>query len=354
MHAGGSRKTQNHCRGERRSRSCLRSVSMTLSMLNELHPGDVLDHYRVESLVASSGMSTIFRATDLRTGRAVALKVPHFEMECNPIFFDRFHREADIGRKLDHPGVVKVLPADDSSRVYMAMEWVEGRPLRALLDEHKKIPIDRAVRITLRVCDTLEYIHSHDVIHRDLKPDNIMVDTEDGIKLIDFGIARAPGFRRLTFGKLTKTMGTPDYISPEQVRGKRGDARCDVFALGVMLYEMLTGEVPFGSPHPLAALNARLLNDPEPPSTLNSEIPAPLQAAILRALEREPEKRYAGARDFAHALENPSQIVEAFQPGEGNAPEKHFLPEKEELPYFLVLIVPVIIFALLLFVARKP
>jgi len=184
--------------------------------MNELHPGDLLDQYRVESLVVSSGMSTIFRGTDLRTGRAVALKIPHFEMECNPVFFDRFHREADIGRKLDHPGIVKVLPAEDPSRVYMAMEWVEGRPLRALLDEQKKIPIDRAVRITLRVCEALEYIHGHDVVHRDLKPDNIMVDAVDRIKLIDFGIARAPGFRRLTFGKLTKTMGTPDYISPNR------------------------------------------------------------------------------------------------------------------------------------------
>lgn len=325
-------------------------------MINELHPGDRLDHYRVESLVASSGMSTIFRGVDVRTGQIVALKIPHFEMECNPLFFDRFHREAEIGRKLDHPGVVKVLPAGDPSRVYMAMEWVEGRPLRALLDEEKTIPIDRAVRITLRICEALEYIHRHDVVHRDLKPDNIMVDAGDRIKLIDFGIARAPGFRRLTFGKLTKTMGTPDYISPEQVTGKRGDARCDIYALGVMLYEMVTGAVPFRLPHPLAAMNARLLNKPQPPSRLNAEIPAPLQAAILRALARKPKDRYATARDFARSLENPHEFLPVMEPGNGSAPslQQNFLPEKEALPYYLVLIVPAIIFAVLLFVARRP
>src|SRR5271170_6905663 len=104
-------------------------------MINELHPGDHLDHYRIDSLVATSGMSTIFRGTDLRTSRIVAIKIPHFEMECNPVFFDRFHREADIGRKLDHPGIVKVVAAEDPSRVYMAMEWVDGHPLREYIDE---------------------------------------------------------------------------------------------------------------------------------------------------------------------------------------------------------------------------
>jgi eukaryotic-like serine/threonine-protein kinase len=325
-----------------------------VQMINELHPGDQLDHYRIETLVTTSGMSTIFRATDLRADRIVAIKVPHFEMECNPVFFDRFHREADIGRKLDHPGVVKVLALEDPSRVYMAMEWVDGRPLRELLDEQKKFSIDRAVLIAIRICDALEYIHEQGVIHRDLKPDNIMVDANDNIKLIDFGIARASGFRRLTFGKLTKTMGTPDYISPEQVNGKRGDARSDVYALGVMLYEMLTGEVPFRSPHPLAAMNERLLNNPEPPSELNSEIPAPLQDVILCALEREPENRYAGAREFAKQLENPSPYADKQFPITRTGALRYGPQEKTPLPYFLVLIIPVVIFALLLFVARRP
>src|SRR5579864_5346019 len=213
--------------------------------MTSLHPGTQLDHYRLENLVARSGMASIYRATDLQSGRAVAIKIPHPEVEADPLFYDRFKREEEIGKKLDHPGVMKVYADDDRNRVYMVMEWVEGRLLRQILIEQKKLPIDRVVGITLGICDALEYIHSNGVVHRDLKPENIMVQSDGRIKLIDFGIAYSDGARRLTFAKFSQTMGTPDYISPEQVRGKRGDARSDLFSLGVMLYEMLTGKVPF-------------------------------------------------------------------------------------------------------------
>ena len=119
------------------------------------------------------------------------------------------------------------------------------------------------MRITTRICDALDYIHKHGVVHRDLKPENIMVDEQDNIKLIDFGIAANVGSRRLTFAKLSQTMGTPDYISPEQVNGKRGDARSDIYAVGVMLYEMLTGKVPFTGPNAFVIMNDRLLNNPD-------------------------------------------------------------------------------------------
>src|SRR6267154_4332018 len=211
----------------------------------ELHPGDQLDHYRIEGVAARSGMASIFRGTDLRNGRAVAIKVPHPEMEGDPIFFDRFNREEEIGKKLDHPGVVKVLDDEDRSRRYMVLEWVDGRLLRHILNEEKKLAPERAIRITLGLCKALDYIHSQGVVHRDLKPENIMIDKDDHVKHIDFGIAANAGSRRLTFAKLTQAMGTPDYISPEQVKGKRGDARSDIYALGIMFYEMLTGKVPF-------------------------------------------------------------------------------------------------------------
>ena len=320
--------------------------------MTSLHPGDQLDHYRIEALVARSGMASIFRATDLRDGRQVAIKVPHPEMESDPVFFERFEREQEIGAKLDHPGVMKVFTDGDRSQVYMVMEWVDGQLLRQIMNEQRKFPIERAVRIALAICDALDYIHSKGVVHRDLKPENIMVDAQDHIKLIDFGIAANVGSRRITFTKLSNTMGTPDYISPEQVRGKRGDARSDLYALGVMLYEMLTGKVPFTGPNAFVIMNDRLLNNPVPPREIDPAISPQLQEIIYRALEREPRNRYASAREFARDLQHPEQV------GVSERPELHDWKRRRTpwarriLFYLLLALIPIVIFGLLLLLAR--
>jgi serine/threonine-protein kinase len=321
--------------------------------MTSLHPGDQLDHYRLENLVARSGMASIYRATDLGSGRPVAIKIPHPEVEADPLFYDRFKREEEIGKKLDHPGVMRVYADADRSRVYMVMEWVEGRLLRQILIEQKKLPIERAIRITLGICEALEYIHSKGVVHRDLKPENIMVDADDHVKLIDFGIAGSVGMRRLTFAKLTHAMGTPDYISPEQVKSKRGDARSDIYALGVMLYEMLTGEVPFHGPNAFAIMNDRLLNNPIPPRELNPEISPQLQEIIYRALERKPENRYASVREFAHDLRNQSQVGVAERPELRDWRKRRSPWGRKILFYVFLALIPVVIFGLLLYIAMQ-
>jgi serine/threonine protein kinase len=318
-----------------------------------LHPGDQLDQYRIEGLVARSGMASIFRATDMRSGRQVAIKIPHPEMEGDPVLFDRFKREADIGQKLDHPGVMKVLADGDRSQVYMVMEWVDGRLLRKALGEAGKFPQERAIKIAVAVADTLDYIHRNGVVHRDLKPENIMIDGEDRIKLIDFGIAGQVGAKRLTFAKLTQVAGTPDYISPEQVKGKRGDGRSDIYALGVMLYEMLTGKTPFPGSNPFAIMNERLLNHPIPPREVNPEISPELQEVIYRALERDPQNRYSTANEFAWDLEHLDQVGVADR-AELHDWKRRRTPWLRRLLFYVSMaLIPIVVFGLLLWVAKK-
>src|SRR5579864_8006301 len=230
-----------------------------MGILDILEAGAQIDSYRIDEPIARSGMASIFRATDTRDNRTVALKIPHPDMEADPILSDRFQREAGIGEKLNHPNVMRVYKDDNRSRIYMVMEWCQGRLLRQIMDEGK-LTHERALHIAKEVLRALDYIHANGVVHRDLKPENIMVDENDNIKLIDFGIASDSSARRLTYANFTATLGTPNYISPEQVKGKRGDGRSDIYSIGVILYEMLSGKLPFTGPSPIAAMNDRLLN----------------------------------------------------------------------------------------------
>jgi serine/threonine protein kinase len=314
--------------------------------VNPLQVGDLLDHYRIGQVAARGGMATVYRATDIETGAHVAIKVPHPEAESDVVFFDRFQREAEIGRELDHPGVVKVLPKERQSRVYMVLEWCEGRLLREMLSSDGAFAPDRAVRIALAICDALEYIHDNGIVHRDLKPENIMVGEDDQIKLLDFGIAAKEGARRLTFGKLSHTMGTADYIAPEQVKGKRGDARSDIYALGAILYEMVAGEPPFHGANPFAVMNARLVADPEPVRELNPEVSPELETIIARAMERSPERRYLTARELAFDLLHPTQM-RVMEP-----PRKTEVSSKRLLLYSGLAAIPCSILGLLLYVAE--
>jgi serine/threonine-protein kinase len=321
--------------------------------MTSLHTGDKLDHYRIENVAARSGMASIFRATDERTGETVAIKIPHPEMEADPVFYDRFIREQEIGEKLEHPNVMKVFPNGDHSQIYMAMEWIDGKLLRQILNEQKKFPPERALNIALQIAHALDYIHSKGVVHRDLKPENIMVNTMDGIKLIDFGIAANVGSKRLTFAKFSQTMGTPDYISPEQVKGKRGDARSDIYALSVMLYEMLTGKVPFSGANAFIIMNDRLLNNPVPPREIDPSISPQMQEIIYRGMERDPTKRYQSAREFAHDLQHPEQVGVADDREELSNWKVRKQPRTRQILFYVAMaLIPIVIFGILLWVAK--
>ena len=322
-----------------------------MSFYDSLQPGSQLDSYLIEEPVARSGMASIYRAVDTRDNRIVALKIPHPDLEADPILFDRFQREGSIGEKLNHPKIMRVFGGEKRSRIYMVMEWVPGRLLRHILADGP-IPQERAIHIATGVLDALEYIHANGVVHRDLKPENIMVDDEDNIKLIDFGIAGDASARRLTYANFTATIGTPDYISPEQVKGQRGDGRSDIYALGVILYEMLTGKLPFSGPNPMATMNERLLNHPVPPRVADPSISPQLQEIIYRALERDPRNRYAKAHEFAHDLAHPDQVGVEDRPELRDWQKRKSQTSRKILYITGLAMIPVVILLLMFLVAH--
>jgi len=310
--------------------------------------GDQLDHYRIDSLVSSSNTTSTFRATDLRTNQLVALKIPHPEAESDVSFFDRFRREEEIGQTLSHPGLLKLHLSEHPSKTYLVTDWFEGQSLLGILSQERKLSQERAIRIAIEVCEVLEYIHNHGVVHRNLRPENILVGAEDRVKLTDFGAAAKEGSPRLTFTSLAQLVGASAYIAPEELSGKRGDARSDIYSLGVILYEMLTGVTPFEGSDPFD----RLLQHPVPPREIDPSISPQLQEVIYRALERAHKNRYASAHEFAHDLAHLDQVGVADRielrdwrknrrPGAGRI-----------LLYAALALIPILIFGLLLYYSR--
>lgn len=259
--------------------------------------GYLLDgRFVITDVLSRSGMGTIFQAEDKqRANQLVAVKVPHLEYESDPNFFSRFQREERIGLELNHPFILKFIPVGDKSRPYIVTEYLKGCTLEHLLKAMRPLPEKDALKIASLVCGALQHMHDHGVIHRDLKPQNVMICCDGTIRIMDFGIARDTASRRITRVGNSNSMGTPDYMAPEQVTGKRADKRTNIYNLGGLLYEMLTGVLPFQNDNPWAALNARVTGDPMAPRKLNPELSAQAEEIVLRALQREPADRYASA-----------------------------------------------------------
>src|SRR5262250_2362382 len=193
-------------------------------------------------------------------------------LEADPAFYSRFEREEEIGKALNHPGILKIIPVEQKSRPFIVMEFVKGQTLDRLMHTVGLLPVSDTLKIASRICDALQYMHEHGVIHRDMKPSNIMLCDDGTLRIMDFGIAKTEAMRRITFGAFSPTMATPDYMAPEQFNGERGDHRTDIYSLGAILYEMLTGQVPFQGPNVYAVMNARLRGDPPAPRKINSAL----------------------------------------------------------------------------------
>jgi serine/threonine-protein kinase len=280
--------------------------------MREVSVGDKLDQYELTELLAKSGMASIFKAVDTLDGnKTVALKIPHPQYESDVVFFERFRREEELGQRLDHPNIVKVRKPRHQSQTYVVMELIEGTSLRALLDKqrHHPLPTAEALSIARQVAEALVYLHAQGVVHRDIKPENILITPSGQIKILDFGIALDESARRITWAGLSSTIGTPDYMAPEQIGGRRGDARTDIYALGTLLYEMLTGHLPFTGPNAHSLMRAKTDDQPKPPSYWVPAIDPKLETIVLRAIERAPRDRYESATDLLADLRDPAAVV---------------------------------------------
>ena len=269
--------------------------------------------YRLEQLLGQGGMSQVYAATDLRLGRSVAIKLLRPEFRDAPTFSERFMREARTAAALQHPIVVNIFDVgQDGQQVFMVMELVQGRALREYIDSDAPFEPADVVTVLDQLCDALDYAHSRGVIHRDVKPENILIADDGRVKIGDFGIARSVNNGDLTTAGLV--LGSAYYMAPEQAQGKPATAATDIYAAGVVAYEMLTSKRPFSGTTSVEVASQHIDARLTPPSRVNHALPRQVDTAIARALAKEPTRRYSSAMQLADA------VAAALQRGEAVAP----------------------------------
>ncbi len=273
--------------------------------------GAHIDHYKIIRMLGQGGMNRVYLVQDVLNQQEVVLKFPNHDLIGNIAVFERYKREAEIGNRLHHPHVQRLLNHDEKhSEEYLVVEYINGQTLRAVIEElaPNPLPVAEAIRITLQICEALVYCHEQGIFHRDIKPENIMLQEDGNIKIIDFGIALLEGARRVTWRGLSGTMGTPDYMSPEQLKGERGAASSDLYAVGVMLYEMLCGHTPFEGENIFAIMNQHVSQDPPSLLLANPQLSSALATVVMRAIRRDKDKRYQSMSDFLHDLRNLEEV----------------------------------------------
>ena len=265
--------------------------------------GQILSgRYRLEERVGHGGMAEVYRATDLLLERAVAVKILHPQFASDEEFVQRFRREAQAAASLSHPNVVNIFDVgEDAGTYYIVMEYVRGRTLRALLQERGPLPVHEALDVAAQVAGALAAAHSQGLVHRDVKPANILISTSGQVKVTDFGIARAASESSLT--QTGTVLGSVGYVSPEQARGEEVTGLSDLYSLGATLYEMLTGQAPFRGESTAAVILKHLQSEPTRPRRLRAEVPEDVEALVLRLLSKEARRRARSTLALKEELE---------------------------------------------------
>src|SRR3954447_8090548 len=280
----------------------------------QLAPGTIVGGYRIESVAGRGGMGVVYRATQLRLNRTVALKVIADELAEDSGFRERFDHESEIAASIDHPNILPVYEAGDhDGMLYLSMRFVEGTDLKALIRAQGRLPAARATHILAQVADALDAAHARGLVHRDIKPANILIGSGDRTFLTDFGLTK----HAESVSGLTKTgtwVGTADYVAPEQVQGQHVDARTDVYSLGCVLFETLTGEIPYPRPTEIAKIYAHLQEEPPAVDWAALGVPAAMDAVVRRALAKDPAARYQSAGDLGRAAQAAAEQRSVAEP----------------------------------------
>lgn len=271
-----------------------------------LQIGDQFDRYQIQAHMAQGGMSDTYRAYDLVNHREVVIKIPDQSMLGDPATFERFQRELTVMNTLKHPFILKGLDSGKYNRVpFLVTEFVEGQSLRALIESSAPLPPDKALVLIRQIADGMAYCHENDVIHRDLKPENILITSDGQPIIIDFGLALTKNTHRVTYSNLSAAAGTPDYMAPEQIDGKRGDRRTDIYALGTIMYELLAGKTPFTGDSHMAVMAQHLNGTALRLDRVNPSVAPQLAAIVATCLARNPDDRYPDMNALIQALDHP-------------------------------------------------
>jgi beta-lactam-binding protein with PASTA domain/tRNA A-37 threonylcarbamoyl transferase component Bud32 len=265
------------------------------------------ERYEIGGVLGRGGMAEVHRGRDLRLGREVAVKVLRHDLARDPSFQVRFRREAQAAASLNHPAIVAVYDTGEDRTAtgatpYIVMEYVEGDTLRDVLRREGRLHPERAMSLAADICGALDFSHRNGIVHRDVKPGNVMITPQGTVKVMDFGIARAVSDSAATMTSTAAVIGTAQYLSPEQARGEGVDARSDVYSMGCMLYELVTGAPPFTGDSPVAVAYQHVREDPRLPSSIAREIPPELDAILLKAMSKNPANRYQSAADMRNDL----------------------------------------------------
>jgi serine/threonine protein kinase len=269
--------------------------------------GDNLDIFILGSRLHTGPLADIFLAEDLLSRQRVVLKIPGTDILNHPVLLYHYQNEDRISRRLDHPGIIGFIQRQ-KSRQYIIMEYAEGKDLRSLIGKNHALALPAALQLMQQLADTVSYLHGQGIVHLDLKPENIICNRDNAIKLLDFGLASCRHLPDLPALDLKNPLGTPWYIAPEQLLGERADPRCDIYAMGMLFYEMLTGRLPWPRSSKLGIARRRLRQAPTPPRYYNNNIPARIQSIILRAIARHADDRYPDIAELQHDLQHWRQL----------------------------------------------